>query len=296
MNRGKYLATLSFLFFAVAGARADSLRLEYQFQAGEQLRYLFSQKGKTVLRFLDGDTDSQELDVAATVVNLQTVKEVDRSRKATVTMEFRDGSVVATLPNKRFEMPFSLPEMTLKMAPNGAVLSTETVKTSDRTKRKGQDVLTGISANSLNLCQFFGQMSALSFPSKKLEIGDTWSRTSRFTSPFGESTMVAAHSKLLGLKVVRGQQCAEIATNATFPMEATMQLLDALTTVEGTYELRTVHRFSIERGRLISLEGTAHVQQMITLDIQDPNTREKTTSRIDADSNVQFSMELQESA
>ena len=274
---------------------AEPVQLQYRFRSGEVLKYAFAQKGKTVFRFLDTEEGPQELDITARVLNFQKVTAVDRSQRATILMEFRDGNLLATMPKKRFELPFGLPEMTMKIAPNGAVLATETVKTSDRRSQEKQDVLTGISANSLNLSQFFGQMSAIMFPSKKLEIGDTWSRTTRFTSPLGETTAISTHSRLTRLTEVQGEPTAEIETTATFPMKAQFKLLDADITVEGTYQLQMIYLFSIPRGRLIRLEGTATVNQSMVLNVPDQETREIVANHVEAKSDMQFVMELQES-
>jgi hypothetical protein len=198
---------------------------------------------------------------------------------------------------RQISLPFEFPSLNLKLTRHGVVLSARSglgpVGAGGTPKAAQPDDVTGISGHSLNLCQFFGQMSTLRFPKWEPRVGSAWSQVSRLTSPTGETTNISARSVWKRSVEVKGEACAEIETTAVFPMHAETDFVNSRMRIDGTYNLRTTYCFALTAGRLVDLRGNAQVVQTIRLTPPGAQSSQGTATEILAKSDVEFSMELQ---
>lgn len=273
----------------------SAVQLAYDFKPKERMVYQFTQSGKTTFEFPESQV--KEMLSEAHVTNVQEVLSVDSSKNAFVQMQFKDGRITMTTSSKPFGFPFDFPPMQLKISRRGAVLSAQPCSSAapgipGSPPTPPSDV-TGLSASSLNLSQFFGQMTALRFPKWEAKPGSTWSQTSRFTSPTGETVNITTRSTWRRTVDVKGLPCAEIESAATFPMHAEMSLLGTKMRVDGAYNIQTTYHFALAAGRMIDLQGKADVEQKILLTSTDTVSKEDSVSEVHAKSDINFSMQLQ---
>ncbi len=274
-----------------------AIQLAYDFKPRERMVYQFTQSGKTTFEFPESQV--KEMLSEAHVTNVQEVLSVDSSKNAFVQMQFKDGRITMTTSSKPFGFPFDFPPMQLKISRRGAVLSAQPCSSAapapgpTGSPSTSPSDVSGLSASSLNLSQFFGQMTALRFPRWEAKAGSVWSQTSLFTSPTGETINITTRSTWQRTVDVKGQSCAEIESLATFPMHAEMSLLGTKMHVDGTYKIQTTYHFALTAGRMLDLQGKADVAQKILLTSTDTASKKDSVSEVLAKSDINFSMQLQ---
>lgn len=285
------VASLLALFGYLGAAPLEAVQLAYNLKAGEQLVYRFTQSGTTTIQI--PDQEPQEMKSEAQVTNIQYVKSIDPSGSAVVQMYFKDGKVTATTSGKTWSFPFEFAALRLKLTRSGSVRSADIINPEGKVITNESTGITGLSAKSLNLSQFFGQMSELTLPTGEVAVGDDWGQSLRFTSATGETVMITPHSTLKRMTEVRGYPCAEIETTVSVPMKAKMKLLDTDTKITGKYDITMTSHFAVDAGRLVDMTGKAKVDQELLLTLIPEGSKKKTTTKVLANSDLDFAMTLQ---
>ncbi len=238
---------------------ALAVRLEYRFTKGQSLTYrmTFSADSRA-------EVPSSPIPTTAKgqLTIQQQVQEVKSNGDATLLYKFRDGQVQMTTAGMTdTTIPLTFPTVQAQMNKNGQVLSTRLAERGIAPVAQPNNVELG----GFDFNQFFGDLSAVGFPNRDVQVGESWNTTSSFTAPGGEKVTVNARSTLKSLKTERGQSIAEVQTEARIPLRMHITMLQIPAQINGIVACRLTSRFSQSEGRLLEMRGTTNSQLTVTM-------------------------------
>ncbi|MCS6861355.1 MAG: hypothetical protein NZT92_13650 [Abditibacteriales bacterium] len=273
------------LLVAMWLAPALAVRLEYRFTKGQTLTYrmTFSAESRAEV------PSSPIITTAKGQLTIQQqVQEVKSNGDATLLYTFRDGQVqTATAGMTDTTIPLTFPTVQVQMNKNGQVLSTRLAEPGAAPVAQPHNMDLG----GFDFNQFFGDISAVGFPNRDVQVGESWDTTSSFTAPGGEKVTVTARSTLKSLKTEQKQSIAEIQTEARTPLRMHITMLQIPAHISGAVSCRITSRFSQNEGRLLEMRGTANAQ--LTLNMQGLPASAPEFQNVPVHQRVTFAMTLQ---
>lgn len=239
----------------VAGTTSSwAVQLKYAPQAGTTMRYELTFDSVSSIEVAG---QAQTVPAKGKIEYSEEAKERKENGNTVVVMTFANGAVKAELMGQPIDVPLNLPVIQAEMSPAGQIVKTEILQPAPAT------VPQGFGGQGLDLNQFFGQMSSMGFPDKDVNVGESWETESTVNLPGGKPIVIKAKSTLKSVSEVEGVKCAEVLTEASFPVATALQVMGMTATMNGTYEMAVTSLFACDEGRLYSLTGKAKVQQSI---------------------------------